>query len=673
MDSSSSADSPTRNPETSRSSDAGPTSSDNNASSSRGGGGGGGNTSSNDDASSSNGASPTSDNASSTSSNGGGGGGGGGGGSSSSDAGPTSNSSSDGAPSSSDNGGNSSSGSSSGGAASSSGSSSGGGGASSSGSASSSSSGGGASSSGGSSSGSSSGSGSSSSGPTSGSSGSSSGGAGPTGSSSNSSSSDEMSTSTSLYVFTTNGTPTTSVVLSTVTLHPKGQLSNDNANSNSYWHDHGAVGGTFAAVGIVAVGLIAALGWFLYRRHKAKRMDADVVAAASAAAATTRTPFDDDDDEMNEAAAHYPQSHMEAVPYPYSTDAAAAPQPFYESPGYHAPNHYANTELPRAYPSLADDPYGSDLGACENPMEYYSRPPAASMDSSRGAYANVPTDSAYSYNRPLYESVPGAPPLMYANEPGSSAAPVAAYQNPFGSNATPPASDPAVAERAAQPSERTSTSTDYDLARSQADSHATHFVSVPDSSLAYRQAAPGAAPAPGAPAALGAAVPGTHTYAAAAPPVTQPSYTPPVAARASDDVSPPYVAGPSAPAVSDTKTAAPGGEFPAAQEPAQLVQFGQPSPDAHAGSKAPFADTEQDHSDTQLEHGEWDPPALSSAWFPAGTANDAPAAPPTTSTHTSSQQPMHSVGGVYEAETASVEDAPARLVVRNPSPEDVEE
>ena len=499
-------------------------------------------------------------------------------------------------------------------------------------------------------------------------------------------------------MFTTNGRPTTSVVLSTVTLHPKGQLNSDDGDANSYWHDHGAVGGTFAAVGIVAVGLIAALGWFLYRRHKAKRMDADVVAAASAAAATTRTPFDDDDDEMNEAAAHYPQTHMEAVPYPYATDTAAAQpyyepeaaasQPYYESPGYHAPNHYASTELPRTYPSLADDPYGSDLGARENAMEYYSRAPAASMDSSRGAYANVPTDSAYSYNRPLYESVPGAPPHMYASDAGSSVVPAAAYQNPFGSDTSPPASDPAVAERAAQPSERTSTSTEYDPARSQADSHATHYVSLPGSSLAYRQAAPGAPPA------LGAAVPSTHTYTSAAPPVSQgtyapsaapaaqeshtppaapvsyASYTPPAAARTSDDASPPYVAGPSAPVVSDTKTAAPGGEFPAAQEPAQLVQFGHPSPETHAGSKVPFADTEHDHSDTQLEHGEWDPPALSSAWFPAGTANEAPPAPPTTSTHTSSQQPVHSFGGVYEAETASVEDAPARLVVRNPSPED---
>lgn len=38
----------------------------------------------------------------------------------------------------------------------------------------------------------------------------------------------------------------------------------------------------------------------LWRRRKAQRMDADVVAAASAAAATKRTPFDDDDPEMIE-------------------------------------------------------------------------------------------------------------------------------------------------------------------------------------------------------------------------------------------------------------------------------------------------------------------------------------------------------------------------------------
>lgn len=60
------------------------------------------------------------------------------------------------------------------------------------------------------------------------------------------------------------------------------------------------MGGTFAAVGIVAALIIAGLAWLFYRRRRAQRMDADVAMAASAAAATTRTPFDDDDPEMIE-------------------------------------------------------------------------------------------------------------------------------------------------------------------------------------------------------------------------------------------------------------------------------------------------------------------------------------------------------------------------------------
>jgi len=80
---------------------------------------------------------------------------------------------------------------------------------------------------------------------------------------------------------------------------PAGQLnSGSEDHSSGFFNDSGAVGGTFAAVGIVVVGLLAAFIWFMWRRRKAKRMDADVVAAASAAAATTRTPFEDDDHEF---------------------------------------------------------------------------------------------------------------------------------------------------------------------------------------------------------------------------------------------------------------------------------------------------------------------------------------------------------------------------------------
>lgn len=101
-------------------------------------------------------------------------------------------------------------------------------------------------------------------------------------------------------------------MLSTHTYGP--HLSNGEAESTGFFSDSGAVGGTFAAVGIVVVAIILVLAWLLYRRRKVKRMDAEVMAAASAAAATTRTPFDDDevdyDNEHSVAGAHDATSPM---------------------------------------------------------------------------------------------------------------------------------------------------------------------------------------------------------------------------------------------------------------------------------------------------------------------------------------------------------------------------
>lgn len=505
-----------------------------------------------------------------------------------------------------------------------------------------------------------------------------------------------------------------------MTLHPKGQLSSD-ADNNSYWHDHGAVGGTFAAVGIVAVGLLAAAGWFLYRRHKAKRMDADVVAAASAAAATTRTPFDDDDEEMHQAADPYPQTHMESAPYAFSNGSGgAAHSAYYDSPGFHAPDHYANTDLPRNYASLADDPYGSDAGTRENAMRYYPGAAASSSNvANRGAYSDIPSDSAYSYNQPLFDSVPGGPPanreyheayhsndthanagLVGAAGLAGAAGAAAAYQDPFANENSSSNSDLAMAPNASQTSGHASSTNDYEGARSHADSHATHYTSAPESVLPYRQSQDSSQSSE-----LRAAPPVRHALEAPyqAQPMDQANYysdnvspfddAPTHAAQASayhpTDATPAYSAGPYAPAVSDAKVplsaasttnrsvptsaSVPETSMEHAQEPTQLVNFSQHSPEVHNELETPFAAGLDRHpSDVTTDRGDWDPPALSSAWFPNGaTTHSAPAAPPTTSTHTS-QQPMHSTGGVYEEETASVEHTPARLVVRNPSPEDQE-
>lgn len=420
----------------------------------------------------------------------------------------------------------------------------------------------------------------------------------------------------------------------------------------------------------MAVGLLAALAWFLYRRQKAKKMDADVVAAASAAAATTRTPFDDDDEDMAEAE-HYPQSHSEAAPYHYSPEAAASQQ-YYESPGYHAPNHYASTELPRAFPAMADDPYASDIGSRQNAMEYYSNTSVGNGASERGAYSNVPSDSQFSYNQPLYESVPGAPPAV--------AGAAAAYQNPFQAPSEAYSEHSSVPQRvptmqSAHASERTSTSNDYDIAPSQV-SHASQYTAAPefhDSALAYAEPAAAAPAAAAAPMAITTADQSADITRAAAP--ISPTGGAAYLGAPIDSAGPPsYVAGPSAPVVSDEKTASGVGRASEKSgagfvpEPAQLVQFGHPSPDAQAGPKQPFSDHE---GQSQADHGDWDPPALSSAWFPSGTHTQ----PSALSEAPVAQYPTHAVhrmSDVPEAETASVEHAPARLTVRNPSPEDNE-
>ncbi len=98
-----------------------------------------------------------------------------------------------------------------------------------------------------------------------------------------------------------NGQTSTSTAYAVTTAN--GQLSGSSSNSGGstgFFSNSGAVGGTFAVVGLVVAALIAGIFYMLWKRRKAQKMDADVVAAASAAAATKRTPFDDDDPEMIE-------------------------------------------------------------------------------------------------------------------------------------------------------------------------------------------------------------------------------------------------------------------------------------------------------------------------------------------------------------------------------------
>lgn len=137
------------------------------------------------------------------------------------------------------------------------------------------------------------------------------------------------------------------------------------ANSNGFFDNSGAVGGTFAAVGIVALLILAGIAWLFYRRRKAQRMDADVAMAASAAAATKRTPFDDDDPEMMEDGAYGGAAAM----------GGASGQYYPASQGEYEPSHFSAGTTPGyagqgAYGAAAGGAIAG-AGAAAGYNEYY--------------------------------------------------------------------------------------------------------------------------------------------------------------------------------------------------------------------------------------------------------------------------------------------------------------
>ena len=491
------------------------------------------------------------------------------------------------------------------------------------------------------------------------------------------------STSYDEFVTSINGHAITSTRTSVITSTPMPGERLESGGS-SYWHDSGAVGGTFAAVGIVAVALLAGLGWFLYRRRKAKRMDADVMAAASAAAATTRTPFDDDDDDGPTG--------------PYGTPGAASgtggTHPYYNpeypaSPGFHQPNHYARiSDGPYSPPSLPEATPGSEGAGVVVPVlpvsaasQYYSpQRPGAPNNVARNTYESLPTDHVYAYNHMPYDAGPASLPAV------SSAAAYAIapteHQQYDGTMAQGPSAP-------SMTSERTSHSADYELAPS----HLTHTAApnaydpeVPQYSFyghnghdqvlsnrghalessstgvpstiynAYHAPSLDSVPEPtqvGGPMAVNQA-----------PPVTAGGLLP-VPITASDDA-PPYAAGPSAPVTSDKKR-----PVDTTAQPTSLDTYTSAAEARQGVTRAFGTDAE---GQSALEHGEWDPPALSSAWFPT---SEVPAHQTVGESVRMSGAPMQgeavnteSTLTHTEGESALVEHAPARLVVRNPSPEE---
>lgn len=188
--------------------------------------------------------------------------------------------------------------------------------------------------------------------------------------------------------------------------------ADNNGSSNSFFDNSGAVGGTFAAVGIVAVLILAGIAWLFYRRRKAQRMDADVAMAASAAAATTRTPFDDDDPEMIEdpsygaaggaagsaaASNYYPASQNEYEPSHFSSGTA---------PGFAGMGAYGPTAAAAGagaagyndyYANGSQNHYYDHPGS--QPGDYYGGVNSQGHDNaySQGHYGQEDYNNAYGY------------------------------------------------------------------------------------------------------------------------------------------------------------------------------------------------------------------------------------------------------------------------------------
>lgn len=94
---------------------------------------------------------------------------------------------------------------------------------------------------------------------------------------------------------------------------PGGSLdsgSGSGASTSAFFNNKGAVAGVFVVVGLVIVGMIAALGLLCFRRRRRQRLDREVTAAAIASSAGAgqhgRSPLDDEaDGDPTSSSAHH--------------------------------------------------------------------------------------------------------------------------------------------------------------------------------------------------------------------------------------------------------------------------------------------------------------------------------------------------------------------------------
>lgn len=506
------------------------------------------------------------------------------------------------------------------------------------------------------------------------------------------------STSTNVFVTTVDGQAVTSTRKSVFTSTPGvagDRSANSNGDNDGYWQDSGAVGGTFAAVGIVVVALILLAGWLLWRRRKSKRMDADVMAAASAAAATTRTPFDDDDEDDIGMQGSYGTPPTGGAPIVAGGSATQTGslgsgsidghrtttlQPYYQAPGYHQPDHYVQT---------VDDPYGSvhsnvaaagvGMGGLAAPSTQYYSPGRVgnSHDIQRGMYESLPTDAAFSYQRPSMDS--GA----YSGMPTGSSAYAYAQPDPFRdssqvdlANGPPFAYQNSMGGRSQGSMGQLSAPSVYETGGEQ------QLVSMPSvPSVPSNMSNPAAAYDDAFSVANNKGFDGGNLAA------------PSEAVRTGDDAN----VWPSAPVSYQSPNSASeyvpitgpisSGPREVAEEPTLPLAQSSSSNSGPGGVVQAFGADQEGQS--AMDHGDWDPPALSSAWFPVSVQGQNQQMDTTSEAHpfeTQTTLPQYSgpstgvaadhvdakVSQEGAAAVSSVSPNPQTLMVRNPSPEDEE-
>lgn len=116
-------------------------------------------------------------------------------------------------------------------------------------------------------------------------------------------------TSTTLYTLTSSGQVVVVTSVVTTVVRPSGtvngtssggrSLNGDAGSSGSFFSNTGAVAGTFAAVGLIAAGLVIGLAFFFLRRKKKRQLDEDIRVAAGGAGdgGAGKSRFADDEDD----------------------------------------------------------------------------------------------------------------------------------------------------------------------------------------------------------------------------------------------------------------------------------------------------------------------------------------------------------------------------------------